>query len=259
MQERESGLRPAFLVLGERFPRPLAGIVCDAAAPVQSSGRFRGKDSAMRACVWVCLFVTALPATAADLAVRVGDGTSAVPDAVVTVARADGRPRAPVSRLPATAAIDQRDLTFVPYVQVARPGGAAVFRNSDHTRHHVYSFSPAATFEMVLGPGEHSGRVPLQRPGVIAVGCNIHDQMIAWLVVSDAPWVGRTGPDGAVRFRGLPAGDYAVRIWHPRLDASGDAVERRIRVEAEGATRSLDVALRLRHDARVPDPERATY
>ena len=200
-----------------------------------------------------------LPATAADLAIRVGDGRRPVADAVVMVAPADGASRAPVTALPATAAIDQRDLRFVPHVQVARPGAAAVFRNSDHTRHHIYSFSPAATFEMVLGPGERSGRVPLEAPGVIAVGCNIHDQMIAWLVVSDAPWVARTGADGAVAFRALAAGDYRVRVWHPRLDAAGEGIERRVRIGADGAAASLDVALPLRADVRAPDAERADY
>jgi plastocyanin len=196
---------------------------------------------------------------AADLAVSAREGRAPVADAVVTVAPVDGT-HAPVTDLPSTAAIDQRDLAFVPYVQVARPGGAAIFRNSDSTRHHVYSFSPAATFEMVLGPGEQSRRVALDEPGVIAVGCNIHDQMIAWLVVSDAPWVARTGGDGLARFRGLPAGDYRVRVWHPRLASRDTVVERRVAIGAGGATVPLAVALRLKPEARTqPDPERADY
>lgn len=213
----------------------------------------------MRACVWVIAFAASLPAEAAGLVVRVGNGAGPVQDAVVMVAPVDGRARAPANVLPATLTVDQRDLTFVPYVQVARPGAGAIFRNSDHTRHHVYSFSPAATFEMVLGPGERSGRVPLEQPGVIAVGCNIHDQMIAWVLVSDAPWLARTGGDGAVRFASLPEGDYRVRAWHPRLDAAGDTIERRVRIGAGSTDASLDVAVRLRPDVRAPDPERAVY
>ncbi|HEU4813537.1 MAG TPA: carboxypeptidase regulatory-like domain-containing protein [Xanthomonadaceae bacterium] len=207
----------------------------------------------------LCVLAACLPAGAADLVVRVGDRGTAVSDAVVSLVQADGASRGAASAVPPTAAIDQRDLAFLPYVQVARPGGAAVFRNSDHTRHHVYSFSPAATFEMVLGPGERSGRVPLQEEGVVAVGCNIHDQMIAWLYVSDAPWLARTGQGGGVRFRDVPPGDYRVRVWHPRLDARGDAVERRVTLH-DAASRSLDIAVRLRPDARAqPDRERADY
>lgn len=209
--------------------------------------------------IGLCLLAACLPAGAADLVVRVADRGAPVGDAVVSLVPAGGTPRGAASAVPPTAAIDQRDLAFVPYVQVARPGGAAVFRNSDHTRHHVYSFSPAATFEMVLGPGERSSRVPLQEEGVVAVGCNIHDQMIAWLYVSDAPWLARTGEGGQVRFRDVPPGDYRVRVWHPRLDARGDAVERRVALH-DAPSRSLVIALRLRPDARTqPDRERADY
>lgn len=210
---------------------------------------------------WSCLLVlaAALPASAANLAVRVGDGRQLVADAVVSVFPADGTARAAVTPVPATATIDQRDLTFLPHVQVARPGGTAVFRNSDYTRHHVYSFSPAATFEMVLGPGERSGQVPLEDAGVVAIGCNIHDQMIAWLYVSDAPWMARTGADGEVGFEGLPAGDYRVVVWHPRLEAGKQAIARRVTLRGSAAS-TLDVSLRLRPDVRTqPDPERADY
>jgi hypothetical protein len=113
--------------------------------------------------------------------------------------------------------IDQKNLAFVPSLEVFRPGDEVVFRNSDATRHHVYSFSPAAKFEFVLAPRESSPPLKLERTGVVAVGCNIHDSMIAWLYVSDAPWIVRTGADGRARFDGLPPGDYEVRAWQPRL------------------------------------------
>ena len=210
---------------------------------------------------WSCLLVLAAapPAWAADLAVRVGDGRQLVADAVVSVFPADGKARGAATPVPATATIDQRDLTFMPNVQVARPGGTAVFRNSDYTRHHVYSFSPAATFEMVLGPGERSARVPLEDSGVVAIGCNIHDQMIAWVYVSDAPWLARTGADGKAGFEGMPAGDYRVVVWHPRLEAGSQRVERRVTLGGSGG-RTVDVSVRLRPDVRTqPDPERAAY
>ncbi|HET8818396.1 MAG TPA: carboxypeptidase regulatory-like domain-containing protein [Xanthomonadaceae bacterium] len=209
--------------------------------------------------VWLFLLAAALPAPAAQLSVRVGDGRHLVADAVVNVFPADGTAHAAATPVPATATIDQRDLMFVPHVQVARPGGSAVFRNSDHTRHHVYSFAPAATFEMVLGPRERSRPVPLLEAGVVAIGCNIHDQMIAWLYVSDAPWLARTGGDGAVAFDALPPGDYRVVVWHPRLEARDRGIERRVTLDGSDAV-TLDIPLRLRPDVRAqPDPERADY
>jgi len=128
-------------------------------------------------------------ATAAGMVVQVTDQQGRpVPDAVVT-----GRPHAGAQTVPARAAqvhvIDQKDLMFHPYVELLRPGDTVVFRNSDGTRHHVYSFSPAKAFEFVLAPGQSSPPMTLAKPGVVAVGCNIHDQMASYLVVSDAPWI----------------------------------------------------------------------
>ena len=97
--------------------------------------------------------------------------------------------------------IDQKNLMFLPYIEVFRPGDAVVFRNSDGTRHHVYSFSPAKAFEFVLAPGQSSPPMTLDQAGVIVVvGCNIHDQMASYLVVSDAPWIATTGKDGRAIF-----------------------------------------------------------
>jgi len=96
---------------------------------------------------------------------------------------------------------DQKNLMFMPYIEVFRPGDEVVFRNSDRTRHHVYSFSSNRTFEFVLAPGQSSARMKLDKSGVIAGGCNIHDQMATYLYVSDAPWIARTARETSVGFR----------------------------------------------------------
>lgn len=169
---------------------------------------------------WLALLLAASGVAAGKdgaLEVRVVDTRGApVAGAIVSV-----RPRAGVAAVPRPAparrTIDQKDLAFVPSLEVFHPGDEVVFRNSDGTRHHVYSFAPAAKFEFVLAPRESSAPLKLERTGAIAVGCNIHDSMIAWLYVTDAPWIARTGADGRARFDALPPGDYDVRAWHPRL------------------------------------------
>src|SRR3569833_520227 len=108
---------------------------------------------------------------AGQLVVRVSDsGGHAVGDAVVTVTPANPSTEPPPS--PVTRYVDQRDETFIPYVQVVHPGDRVVFRNSDGTRHHVYSFSEAKAFEFLLRPGESSPALTLDKPGLVAVGCN---------------------------------------------------------------------------------------
>jgi plastocyanin len=165
----------------------------------------------------VCALVAAAPAAAAGLVVRLTDGKGhPVPDAVLTLAARDSTSAAPGRRVPVVRVIDQKNLMFLPYIEVFRPGDAVVFRNSDRTRHHVYSFSQAKAFEFVLAPGQSSPALTLDKPGVVAVGCNIHDQMAAYLVVTDAPSVARSGSDGSATFGGLAPGTYDVRAWHPR-------------------------------------------
>jgi len=166
------------------------------------------------------LLLANAPARAAELIVLTNDGHGhPVADAVVTVIPHDKSIAAEAHRRrgPSTRIIDQKDLTFIPYIEIFRPGDSVVFRNSDRTRHHVYSFSPVKRFEFVLAPGESSTPLPLEKSGVIAAGCNIHDQMISYLYVSDAPWIARSDGNGRAQLHDLPAGSYDVHVWHPRL------------------------------------------
>jgi plastocyanin len=141
-----------------------------------------------------------------------------LPDAVVMISAEPGTPvpKLEGSRI-ASAIIDQKDETFVPFVVVIRTGGSVTFRNSDQIRHHVYSFSPIRQFEMVQAPGEVSPPVRFDRPGSAAIGCNIHDHMTAYIHVTDAPWAAVTGADGKAVISGVPAGHFVATVWHPRL------------------------------------------
>ena len=204
-------------------------------------------------------------AAAAELEVRVNDRRGApVADAVVTVvirgaAPGEGR-KASLRPSASPRVIDQKALAFTPYVEVFRPGNEVVYRNSDRTRHHVYSFSPIKAFEFVLAPGETSAPLKLERSGVIAVGCNIHDGMINYLYISDAPWAARTDARGVVGFRGLPAGAYDVRVWQPRLPPKRpDLVQSGLTLRAD-ERRSLDFSLSLLPDSRLQfDREHTRY
>ena len=199
-------------------------------------------------------------AACADLRVLVSDQHGQpVADAVVGVLPPPDMAQPP-SPAPKLHTVNQVALTFVPYIEVVRPGDQVVFHNSDRTRHHVYSFSAVKSFEFMLSPGESSAPLLLERPGVVAVGCNIHDSMIAFLYVSDAPWLARTGADGVATLRGLPAGSVTVQAWQPRL-RPGRAREVAENVAlAEGQPRQLSFKLALLPDTRrQSDRERARY
>lgn len=112
------------------------------------------------------------------------------------------------------AIIDQVNKTFVPHVIVIRTGTAVTFPNSDRIRHQVYSFSTAKMFTLKLYAGPSTTAVIFDKPGLVVLGCNIHDKMSAFVGVVDTPYFGKTTSAGVVSMD-LPAGRYRLRVWHP--------------------------------------------
>jgi plastocyanin len=115
------------------------------------------------------------------------------------------------------AVMDQQDLTFVPHLLVVQSGALVTFPNGDRVSHHVYSFSEAKTFELPLYKGDVYPPVLFDRPGIVVVGCNIHDGMLGYVVVVDTPHFARTNEQGVASIEGVPDGDYAVTVWTPRV------------------------------------------
>ena len=138
------------------------------------------------------------PAAAASFTATLTDDSGRpLADAVVTLTPI-GASLAPQPSL-ARATINQSGEQFLPEVVVLAPGGAVTFTNSDRTRHHVYSFSPIRQFEFVQNPGETSAPVSFGSPGIAAIGCNIHDGMIAHVFVTTAPFAAVTDAQGRAR------------------------------------------------------------
>jgi plastocyanin len=123
--------------------------------------------------------------------------------------------------LPAVVIAQKRQM-FLPAVTVLQAGTRVEFPNLDTVRHHVYSFSEAKTFDIKLYLGRAPSSELFDRSGVVALGCNIHDTMIAWIVVVDTPYFALTDKAGSVTLD-VPAGDYYLKVWDRRqLDAPND-------------------------------------
>jgi plastocyanin len=175
-------------------------------------------------CVWSAV---ALPAAAcaADLDVQVkGPDGAPVAGAVVSVHLA-GRPT-PRPRAAGTYMVDQQDIQFHPFVTAVPVGASVMFMNHDTVRHHVYSFSPAKKFELKLASKQQNQSVLFDKPGVVPLGCNIHDRMIAYVDVVDTPWAKTADANGHVVLRDIPAGAVTITVWHPYLRAPGNSVSR---------------------------------
>jgi len=155
-----------------------------------------------------------------------------LPEAVVFLESRDAR--AAVKPL-AGSEIAQVDKQFVPRVSVVPVGTAEQFPNRDKVRHHVYSFSPAKTFDLKLYIGTPANPVVFERSGVAVLGCNIHDKMVAWVVVVETPYFGRTDAQGRLRLDNVPPGSYQLRTWHADLPVGAAAAEQALAVGAQGA------------------------
>jgi plastocyanin len=134
----------------------------------------------------------------------------------------------------ARAEISQRQRTFDPGLLVVQTGTSVDFPNLDTVRHHVYSFSPARTFELKLYNGRPSSPVLFDRAGIVVLGCNIHDQMVGTVVVVDTPLFGRTDAAGRVVLD-VPAGEHRLLAWHARMREGTDLQAQALKVGATGA------------------------
>jgi plastocyanin len=124
---------------------------------------------------------------------------------------------------------------FKPAVTVVTPGTSVLFPNQDTVRHHVYSFSPAKTFELKLYAGVPANPVVFDKVGIAVLGCNIHDNMVAWVLVVDTPYFGHTDAQGKLTLDNVPNGNYKLRTWHASLPTGAPAAEQAQAVGAAGA------------------------
>jgi plastocyanin len=182
--------------------------------PPARARRNRSAAGVAAALPWLLglLAANALPAATLVVNVQTPDGR-ALPGAVVTVRSLDapGRHATPVH-----AVMDQVNRSFAPDLLVIPVGSTVEFPNSDSVSHQIYSFSAAKRFQLPLYRGKPYPPVHFDQPGVITLGCNIHDEMLAYLLVTDAAWYGRTSNGGAFSAE-VPRGRYRVALWHPRL------------------------------------------
>ena len=137
-----------------------------------------------------------------------------MPEVAVYVTSAGNVP-SPVAR---TAVMDQRNTQFVPHILVVQKGTLVEFPNSDVVAHHVYSFSKPNNFVLPLYKGDPHNPVVLEHDGIVTLGCNIHDDMLAYIVVVDTDRFGITDENGKLSVEVSDAArELAVNIWSPRI------------------------------------------
>jgi plastocyanin len=169
----------------------------------------------------------------AVVSVRTSDGKP-LANAVVTIAAPHSGP----IHFPWAYTVAQQNLQFDPFVLIVPVGADVAFPNHDKVRHHVYSFSPAKTFELKLYGRDETRVVRFDKPGIVPLGCNIHDSMVAFIVVVDTPYAALTDGAGQAVIHGAPPGAQSVRVWHPYLRAPGNALSVSLAIPQEGVARA---------------------
>ena len=189
----------------------------------------------------------------ATLLLLAATGTAAAGETRFRVTDASGHPvkdavifaetgRRPV---PAEYVLKQEDLTFDPYVLVVPTGADVAFPNLDRVRHHVYSFSKGNRFELKLYGREEKRTIKFENAGIVAIGCNIHDEMVAYIRVVNSDTFGKTDAAGELTLT-LPEGTTSVTAWHP--EAKGRDLS--VPVPAGGAA-SIAVTLKVKRSGHA--------
>jgi plastocyanin len=179
------------------------------------------------------LLVVAPLSQAAVVDVRaVGSDGLPLAEAVVFLESRDAKLAA--RPMPGGVELEQTQRRFARRVTVVTVGTEMRFPNRDTVRHHVYSFSPAKTFELKLYTGTPATPVVFDKPGIAVLGCNIHDQMLAWVVIVETPHQAVTDAQGQLRLDNVPPGHYRLRSWHPGLPPGAPANDEPLVVATSG-------------------------
>lgn len=158
-----------------------------------------------------------------------------------------------------SADMDQRDQRFAPHVLAVRTGTQIKFPNSDDIRHQVYSFSPAKRFELRLYGGTPSDPVLFDKPGLVVLGCNIHDWMLGYVYVTDDPWFGVSSDKGTLALDQMPAGHYVATLWHPQAPDMQPVSGGEFDIPASGLHQRFSVAVQPKGDDMPPAPPSSAF
>ncbi|MBC8646689.1 MAG: carboxypeptidase regulatory-like domain-containing protein [Thermoanaerobaculia bacterium] len=142
--------------------------------------------------------------------------------------------------------------TFTPRLVVVSKEAGVEFPNSDPVFHNVFSVSGANRFDLGLYRSGTSKTRRFDAPGIVRVYCNIHPQMVGFVMVVDSDVSAVTGPDGTFRLPNVPQGTYTLRAWHEEGGESQTTVTVRPGQESP-------IALRLDVSGFRPAPHKNKY
>ena len=189
--------------------------------------------------IFVSMLSWAAAVSAAGVTVTVtGSDGRPVQGAVVTVME----PGVPSAAPRGPYVMAQQNIAFAPHLLIVPVGAVVKFPNFDLVRHHVYSFSTPKKFELKLYGRDETKSVQFDKPGVVAIGCNIHDSMSAFIFVTTTPYVAITDAAGRVTLNVAPSGRATLAVWHPSVRAPGNSRSQALTIPAGGLVTTISTA-----------------
>jgi plastocyanin len=182
---------------------------------------------------------------AADISLTITDASNgkAAKDVVVTFKPDAGGDISPADRK-GPFVMAQENTQFTPYVLVIPEGSTVSFPNNDTISHHVYSFSPAKKFQLPLYGHGISRTMRFDQSGTVALGCNIHDSMQAYIRVVDTPFFAKADASGRVTLKDVPEGKGSLVLWHPMMSTPAGELKQALMVS--GGMKPLAFSVKLR-------------
>ena len=172
---------------------------------------------------YFCFFLLSSVFSSAETTIKVVDQfDQPLADAVVSFVLKGEQARGAMSSTPYL--MDQVNKAFLPHVLVVPKGAKVSFPNSDDIRHHVYSFSEAKTFELKLYHGLPKAPLDFSEPGIMVLGCKIHDSMVGYIYVYDDKPAIRISALGLVTMPYAKEQFEAITIWHARAKIGVDCL-----------------------------------
>ncbi len=214
------------------------------------AARAAGRGGRTPCLLWLAAALScSASSTAGELTVTVSDAQGRlIAEAVVAVELLEPDvplPATSPTRDTRTVVIAQKNEQFEPFVSAIQTGTAVSFPNEDEILHNVYSFSKAKKFQLPLYRDKAPPPVVFDQPGTVILGCNIHDWMVAYVYVLDTPYFAKTGANGVVALKELPAGRYRLQVYHPRKRKRGSTPAQTLEIsQLQAATADFVIALK---------------
>jgi plastocyanin len=138
-------------------------------------------------------------------------------------------------------ALDQKNLVFVPKVLPILKGTTVDFLNSDDVQHNV--FAPGKVEKFNLGTWGLGGvkEFTFNKPGEVIILCNVHSEMVAYIVILENSYFAKTDEKGNFRIENIPAGTYQIKTWHEKMKSDPQEV-----ILAEGDAKEVHLELKKR-------------